>query len=177
MADFEQALAFTSLNEKGYANNPSDPGGETYRGVARKFWPHWSGWQIVDAKRSDPAFPGVLDYEESLQDLVKSFYRNNFWRFDGLKSQAVANKVFDMGVQDSLERSIKILQGSLRAGPGIVASQSIAVDGQYGPVTEQEANAADETALLLELRAQMALYYCSRNNPAFLKGWMRRAVR
>ena len=27
---------------------PEDRGGETYRGIARRAWPKWAGWKIVD---------------------------------------------------------------------------------------------------------------------------------
>ena len=174
MADFALAYAYLSADEGGYANNPSDPGGETYRGISRANWPAWSGWAIVDAAKSDPAFPHVLDGEETLQNLVKSFYSVHFWRFAGLNSQAVANKLLDMAVQDGLETAVKCLQNALRF---VLNSPHVSLDGQYGPETERAANEADVQSLLQELRAQMALYYCGRNNPAFIRGWMRRAVR
>lgn len=174
MANFDQAYAYLVQDEGGYSNNPADPGGETYRGIARKDWPHWAGWTIIDAAKSDPAFPAVLDGETILQNLVKSFYSVHFWRFAGLNSQPLANKLLDLAVQDGLEVSIKILQTALRA---IAGHSSVSLDGQYGPQTEAAANAADETALLQEIRARMALYYCQRNNPAFILGWLRRAVR
>ena len=49
MAKFSEAEKITCKNEGGYANNPSDNGGETYAGIARKFWPNWSGWAKIDA--------------------------------------------------------------------------------------------------------------------------------
>lgn len=39
MADFDKAHLEVMGNEGGYANNPVDAGGETYKGIARKFWP------------------------------------------------------------------------------------------------------------------------------------------
>lgn len=174
MADFAAAYAYLAHDEGGYANNPADPGGETYRGIARKDWPAWAGWAIIDAAKTDPAFPHVLDGETILQNLVKSFYSVHFWRFAGLNSQPVANKLLDLAVQDGLEVSIKILQTALRA---IAGYSSVSLDGQYGPQTEATTNAVDEQALLREIRARMALYYCQRNNPTFILGWLRRAVR
>lgn len=176
MADLVQALTFVFSNEGGYVNNPADPGGETYRGIARKQAPGatWSGWQFVDRLKGLPNFPASLDSEVNVQTALISFYRQYFWRFDGVKSQDVANKALDLGVQFGLDRGTKILQTALRAFPG---HSMIQLDGHYGPETETSINSIPESDLLLELRAQMALYYCSKNNPTFIKGWMRRAVR
>ena len=55
MANFQQAFQHTAAAEGGYSNNPKDKGGETYRGIARKYWPDWAGWIIVDEyKRNMP---------------------------------------------------------------------------------------------------------------------------
>lgn len=35
-------------HEGGYVNDPDDKGGETYKGIARKFNPDWKGWKIID---------------------------------------------------------------------------------------------------------------------------------
>ncbi|MDR1034997.1 MAG: hypothetical protein LBT40_00015 [Deltaproteobacteria bacterium] len=32
--------------EGGWANNPADSGGETFRGIARNFHKSWPGWAI-----------------------------------------------------------------------------------------------------------------------------------
>jgi lysozyme family protein len=53
MADFEIAYGETELREGGYVNDPVDRGGETHRGVARKFHPDWSGWKIIDQIKQD----------------------------------------------------------------------------------------------------------------------------
>ena len=47
MANFNQAFKKVMSAEGGYVNDPDDPGGETYKGVARKMNPRWSGWAIV----------------------------------------------------------------------------------------------------------------------------------
>ena len=43
MANFDEAFALTMKSEGGYANNPNDTGGETYKGVSRKNHPKWNG--------------------------------------------------------------------------------------------------------------------------------------
>ena len=48
MAIFNSAFQITMGNEGGYANNPADSGGETYKGIAKNYWPNWEGWTAVD---------------------------------------------------------------------------------------------------------------------------------
>ena len=40
MANFSDAYALTSAHEGGYVNDPVDRGGETYRGIARRYFPN-----------------------------------------------------------------------------------------------------------------------------------------
>ena len=174
MADFVQAYQYLVPDEGGYVNNPADPGGETYRGISRKNWPAWGGWALVDTLRlAGVNFPRVLDINPELQSACQVFYQKNFWRFDGIENQELANKIFDECVNMGTGVVVKLLQQSLR----YVSGQPIAADGQYGPQTEALINASDPAALLAELRAQIAVYYCRIGKPDFLLGWMRRMAR
>ncbi len=73
MADFDIAYRLTMKHEGGYANNKADRGGETYRGIARKFWSGWIGWPLVDDAKKQPGFPKSLDENLLLQAHVKAF--------------------------------------------------------------------------------------------------------
>src|SRR6266849_830473 len=130
MASYQQAIAKTELFEGGYANNPNDSGGETYRGISRKNWPQWNGWSSVDASKTRPDFPSCLDSNDVLQGLVVMFYHKNFWQYDGLNDQDVAWKVFDLGVNVGKVHAVKILQQ-------VVGTN---MDGVYGPNTERLTN-------------------------------------
>jgi lysozyme family protein len=79
MALFEDALKKTLLNEGGYVNDPDDPGGETYKGVARKIFSKWDGWKIVDSLKQQSGFPSSLDKNGELQNQIHDFYKVNFW--------------------------------------------------------------------------------------------------
>ncbi|MBC7912857.1 MAG: hypothetical protein H7Y07_01930, partial [Pyrinomonadaceae bacterium] len=59
MANFDLAYKITMHNEGGYANDPQDNGGETWKGVARNFCPKWAGWVIVD--RIKASYPKSLN--------------------------------------------------------------------------------------------------------------------
>ena len=98
MIEFGQALARLLPFEGGYSNLAADRGGETYRGISRKNWPRWQGWNRVDQAKARAGFPASLEQDGELQTLVRQFYRSEFWRpeFETLPSQDLANKVFDI---------------------------------------------------------------------------------
>lgn len=48
MANFKIALDKVLSREGGYINDPDDKGGETYKGISRKYNPDWKGWRIID---------------------------------------------------------------------------------------------------------------------------------
>jgi lysozyme family protein len=43
---FEDTMKHVEEMEGGWANNPADSGGETFRGIARNFHKSWPGWAI-----------------------------------------------------------------------------------------------------------------------------------
>jgi lysozyme family protein len=159
MADFDQAAEYVLGNERGLSVDPNDPGGTTNFGIAQRWH---SG----------------VDVRSLTRDQAKQIYRNEYWRFDGVNSQRLANRLLDMSVNTSLARTVRILQralGGMLAGP-------VVADGNFGNRTLDFTNAADETKLLDELKARMAYSHCEDAiaNPAQqseLLGWLRRDVR
>ena len=79
MANYEQALQWVLSHEGGYVNDPDDPGGETYKGVARKMNSKWDGWLHIDMLKKQSGFPANLDKDSDLQEAVRSFYEVNYW--------------------------------------------------------------------------------------------------
>lgn len=111
MANFEEAYLRTCKFEGGYANNPADTGGETYKGISRKNNPKWEGWSIIDSYKKKSNFPKNLDSDTKLQELVKSCYRENYWnpvKGDNIRNQKVANDMYDMAVNAGVATSIKL---------------------------------------------------------------------
>ena len=87
MAEFLPAVQYVLLNEGGFTNNPSDPGGATNFGIEQR------------------EMPGV-DIRSITRDQAISFYLSNYWNkvlYANLASQQVATKLFDMHVNLGLE--------------------------------------------------------------------------
>lgn len=111
MANFDIAYNRTCKFEGGWVNDDADSGKETYKGISRAANPKWSGWAIVDSYKKKPNFPKNLDNDKKLQDLVKSCYKENYWKpiwGDKIKNQKVANDLYDTAVNMGVGMSIKL---------------------------------------------------------------------
>lgn len=111
MASFEKAYKKTAKNEGGYANVTGDTGGETYAGISRKWWPNWSGWKIIDARK--PLKHNQTLQIDALTALVHAFYKKQFWDAiggDEIVDQSTAERLYDFGVNAGAPRSIKQIQ-------------------------------------------------------------------
>lgn len=183
MADFTQALVIVLRNEGGYvapdkAAAQGDPGGETYRGIARGRWPKWPGWEKIDAAKQLPNFPDALQNDVNLYNDVSTFYSQNFWQFSAIKDQQLATKIFDMEVNMGKKAGVTILQHVFRRHYNL----STVVDGVWGATTEAMVNRLMPMVLLNYLRAGMALHYADigiarpAEWAANKEGWMNRAV-
>lgn len=174
MASFQEAIGKTLLFEGGYSNNPNDAGGETYRGISRVNWPKWAGWPIIDRWKTaiysyDVRFPAVLDTDQQLQGLVVDFYQQNFWQYDGLDDQQVADKVFDLSVNIGKVHAVKILQ----------QAAGVKDDGLYGPNTERVVNLHPQGSLETAIRIAAENYHkeivqLHPQDAQFLGGWLKR---
>ena len=183
MADFKTAYKITMAHEGGYANNPADTGGETWKGIARKKHPGWPGWVLVDkAKNGD--FPANLHSVKGLQDMVESFYKSKFWdylKLDQVNNQKIANELFDTAVNMGQGIAALFLQRSLnvsnRNGKDYADLQ---LDGNIGPVTISTLNnhPRQEQVLKLLNTLQGAKYIgiCEANpsQEIFLTSWLSR---
>lgn len=135
-------ISFDKLlgHEGGYANDPDDVGGETYKGIARRYHPSWLGWDIIDeAKRRRQDFPDCLYKNTQLDVLVRSFYKSNYWDVNLLSefsSQELADEMFDTGVNMGVGRAARFLQRALNLlnNRGKIYSD-ITEDGKVGPAT------------------------------------------
>jgi lysozyme family protein len=148
MANFQPAFNITMGNEGGYANNPNDSGGETWRGIARNYWPQWGGWPIVDqiAGTKPPNLNQALMADAPLNTMVEQFYQQNFWdtvSLSGINCQQTANQLFDIAVNMGTGIAGRILQEAINT----LAPGKVTVDGMAGPLTVQAANSLNDEAL------------------------------
>ncbi len=189
---FTRALAATLTHEGGYANDPADPGGETYRGISRRFHQAWPGWDIIDAHRHSPDFPACLDTIPVLNDQVAEFYRVQYWdRLSGdelaLLAPSLAARLFDMAVNLGVHRAAIMLQQALNAlNRNGKTWPDLACDGQIGPATLAAVKRyADtertDTLLLNTLRIIHGHHYLKtmRQHPTlekYARGWLARAM-
>lgn len=114
MADFNLCFGITMKIEGGYSNLSTDRGGETYKGISRKYHPTWEGWKILDSVKIKNDLE--LSKNVVLQDRVKSFYKTEFWdklKGDLIKSQLLAEELFDTGVNLGTAPAVKFLQEAL----------------------------------------------------------------
>lgn len=115
MANFDIEFPQLIKTEGGYANDPDDRGGETYKGIARNANPKWVGWTTIDQiKKAHPKdFRKILDATPELQDKVKTFYKSKYWDcfcLDDVPSQKLAHQMFDHGVNAGQSRAIGLMQ-------------------------------------------------------------------
>ncbi|MBM4442733.1 MAG: hypothetical protein FJ027_20130 [Candidatus Rokubacteria bacterium] len=144
---FATAITFVLGIEKEYANDPEDPGGETWWGIARNYHPTLTPWP--------PSREGAIQV-----------YRRNYWnavRGDDLPPP-LAVAAFDGAVNQGARRSVLLLQAAAR----------VKTDGDLGPVS-LAALWRDPSEVLVDYLARRALLYAAPNTfQTFGRGWMRR---
>ena len=119
MAKFSIAYSKTMAHEGLYSNDPSDRGGETYMGIARKFHADWDGWAIVDRIKEEVSkynLKAALNANPVLKTKVQDFYKKVFWdvlNLDRLQCQEIADELFDTGVNQGSGSAAKYFQMSL----------------------------------------------------------------
>jgi|SRR6516162_6658599 lysozyme family protein len=159
MADFTQAVReLIDVWEGGESDNVADIGGETKFGISKRSYPN------VDV--------GSLTREQA-----EDIYRRDFWHYDNVASQPLANKLLSLSVNVGVAEAVTLLQRSL----AYVTGKDVTCDGIWGKQTETLVSIVDEDALAKELSARVAAFYALTilrrpANAVFVLGWMRRAV-
>lgn len=119
MANFDDAYKLLENKEGGYVHDADDSGGETYRGISRRYNPTWDGWVIIDALKRryfGKALSKRLDADEQLQKLVKRKYKLGYWdvfELDSVPNQLVAFQMFDTNVNCGQAAAIRFAQKAL----------------------------------------------------------------
>lgn len=171
MANFETAVHLVLDVEKGYVNDPNDPGGETNCGITKRDFPD------EDIRNMTPARARVL-------------YKARYWDplgLDGLLDQRVANKLLDMAVNTGTRTAARSFQRALNY---VLPGRPVDVDGRVGPSTLARANAIPDSAgtgptqelVWLALCAYAAARYIElvegpdTRFDTFARGWLVRAL-
>ncbi len=139
MADYKAAHELTLAHEGGYVDDPDDRGGETYKGIARRFHSDWAGWAIIDGLKGTADFPRCLYRHEELNQKVSDFFKTEYWdRFKGdrIPEQHIANELFDTGVNLGIKRAVTFLQKGLNAlNRNEQLYEDLDEDGKFGDKT------------------------------------------
>lgn len=160
MAEIRKAIPFLLLHEGGYSNVPGDSGGETKYGITE-------------------SVARAHGYNGPMKDLpietAADIYKQSYWMFDGLESQAVATKIFDIGVNMGTRTAVMMAQNAAN-----LQGKELVVDGSWGPKTESAVNECDPQELIQSLCSQSVERYqhlvLKRPiNAKFLKGWLVRS--
>jgi lysozyme family protein len=195
MANFKPAFDKTMGHEGGYANDPTDKGGETYRGISRRYHPDWLGWKIIDGyldanwMAKDKA-DLLRSREADLGPYVQDFYKAHYWNpllLDECPSQAVAEELFDTGVNMGIGRAGTFLRRSLNVlNKNGVLFPDLVEDGKVGNNTLNALRLVlglrdGERALLTFLNVCQGAHYMdfmakSPEQEKFAWGWIRRVT-
>lgn len=176
---FDQAWAITHGIEKGYVNNPNDPGGETNHGITAK---------VARAH-------GYLgDMRDLPVGFARTIARAEYWdrlRLDEIAqlSPRIAMEVFDTNFNfydgaaaEFLQRSINAMNRSglpdLKVD-GVIGSGTIAL---FGTVMRSRERAEAEEVILKSLNALQCCDYIRQANAqpwkrTFFAGWVLQRVR
>lgn len=149
--DFKKAVKYVIEDEGGYVNHPSDPGGETKYGIAKRSYP---GLDIKNLTVSD----------------AEKIYFDDFWTDAGVERlpEHLRYQFFDMAVNHGPHNATKILQ----------RAAGVSDDGVIGPNTLRSIKGLSNTRLAAE-RSRFFIRIV-RNKPsqiAFLEGWINRVFK
>jgi lysozyme family protein len=149
---FAKCIEIILKNEGGYVNHPSDPGGETNMGIAKRFYPE-------------------LDIKNLTRDDAIKIYYHDYWlpmNLSLLENDNLVLHVFDMGVNAGIRMGIKLLQRMV----------NVPDDGILGKITAKAVNTFDGD-VVVEYIKRRKLFYVTlvQKKPelrVFIKGWLAR---
>lgn len=140
MAVFLESYKVVKANEGGYRNVSWDHGGETYKGIARNYWPKWEGWKIVDAfkKKNGPMKTNQVIKDPALDAMVHRFFEVNFYNKNNINliiNQSLATLVFDF-VMNSGKGPVEIMKAinskyPIKVSGSVVSKQATEVMNQF----------------------------------------------
>lgn len=159
MARFEPAIKKVLQHEGGLSNDPNDAGGLTNFGISHR------------------AHPDV-DIANLTVEGAKEIYYDEYWKkygYDYLKSQKLANKLFDISVNVGTKRAHTKFQEAINfLSIEYGVTQTVVEDGWVGEKSAAAANKIPWESLLYTFQIYMGQYYLGIGNVHYIKGWLRR---
>lgn len=183
---FVEAYTKTMGHEGGYVNDPDDFGGETYKGISRKYNPSWDGWFIVDAHKGHDDFHDNLAKDVLLAQSVRNFYKERY--FDPYVGDdmpdALAQEMFDTSVNMGVGRAVKFLQIALNMlNRNEKLYPDMVEDGDYGNTTHKALytylGVDSQENLLKIINILQGMHYINfmKKSPTqekYARGWLKR---
>lgn len=166
MASFDLFLPMLLRFEGGYVDDPSDPGGETNKGIT-----------MATFRQCSHKLLGLDPTSQNLKSLTDAqagiIYRALYWdkmSGDGFQLQDLANIVCDFYVNAGTHATV-LLQRILN-GMGA----HVVEDGAIGPASIQALNGFDPTEVYRQYKQGRIHYYqdLGQRFPQFVKGWLNR---
>lgn len=163
---FTKALDRLLAHEGGYSNDTRDNGGETYKGISRRWYPKWVGWEIIDSFSDKYTI-----VSEELDELVAMFYYTVYWyklHCHRIEDEFVAELVFNFAVNMGKKVVIKKVQRVL----------GVTQDGLIGNITIGALNKIDIDKFVYHFILEIVEFYVliGKKQPHYLLGWLNRAM-
>jgi len=149
---FDRCIKVVLKNEGGYVNHPSDPGGETNFGIAKKFYPD-------------------LDIKNLTKEKAIEIYYKDYWTPMNLELIADADiilQLFDFGVNAGRKMATRLIQRVVGVDDdGIIGDETLAAINNY------------DESLLDKFKRRRKMFYMNLASKkpqleVFLRGWIRR---
>lgn len=164
---FDFAFEKAMMNEGGFLlhKNEGDRGGWTFAGIAENFWPNWKGWDLVKSGHTN---------DPTLTQLVKDFYRENFWkpmRLDEIRDRLVCYNLFDFGINTGHRKAVQYAQKVVGAlEDGIIGPKTISL------INEMPSEEFVLKYALAKIGRYVAITDSNRSQERFLRGWIKRTL-
>lgn len=163
MSDFKVAFRITIFgNEGGF--NPGVGEAETIYGIDRSMNPKWQGWPSFDILKKGRTVKQVniaVKNNIQMQAAIMDFYLRNYWNpllLSEIKSQQVANTLFDCSVNPCIDTAAEVAQKACN----VVKPGSLIVDGNIGEKSIGVINKLSENLLFTAINGIRSANYHHR---------------
>jgi len=168
MSDFQEAMKFLLPHEGGYADSPHDAGGATKYGISLRF-----------LLTINPSATKETIKNMTLTDAY-AIYKKYFWdkyNIGAIKSQNIANKIFDMYINMAPKAAGKVVQNAINE----TAIKTVLVDGIMGDATITAINEIKDDVLLPQIKLAAIAHYLAIVDASIaqlpnFRSWIRRAL-